>query len=258
MTTAWGGDSPGGPATSTAHHAGSAGANLNSVEAVKQAMTRGAPPQVPLDLPGETTIGVGLMRIADNLTRRVLPWQAALCPRAVEALHDVRSTMIQAKHNAFIAQMKSKLEEKVLGFMTRKEEEVDIWMEREIRSWQQFMLNGETDLTDFVKSDLARITDRAVAQDEAYRARELLIASQIDDHERDSTREQLVNFRRIVRSDSKGGPGAGKYASIEVRALQDSIAKAQSVTHKQVAKSNRDVTKYVRFDSISQRCIKCS
>jgi hypothetical protein len=196
-----------------------------------------------LNLPGETTIGVGLMRIADHLARKVLPWQAVLCPKAVETLHDVRLTMMQARHNAFIASMKSKLEEKVLGFMNKKEQEVDIWMEREIRSWQQFMLNDESDLTDFIKTDLARISDRAMAQDSAYRRRELLIASTIDDHERDSTREQLINFRRIVRSDQKGGTGAGNHASIEVRALQDSIAKAQSVTHKEVAKSNRDVTR---------------
>lgn len=241
ITTAWGPNSPGSASPKSLPNV----ANLDSVESVKRALARNASPQLPLDLPGETTIGVGLMRIADHLSRAVLPWQAVLCPRAVETLHDVRSTMIQARHNAFIAQMRAKLEEKVLGFISRKEEEVDIWMEREIRSWQNFMQTGETDLTDFVRRDLARITDRAIAQDEAYRSRELRIASAIDDHERDSTREQLVNFRRIVRADnSRGGvPGAGKYESIEVRALQDSIAKAQSVTHKQTAKANRDITK---------------
>jgi hypothetical protein len=34
-----------------------------------------------IEVPDETTIHVGLMRIADKLARLVLPWQAVLCPR---------------------------------------------------------------------------------------------------------------------------------------------------------------------------------
>lgn len=73
-----------------------------------------------IDVPEETTLSVGLMRIADKLSRLVLPWQAVLCPRAVETLFDLRQTMIQTKHVAFINQMKQKLEEKVMGFIKKK------------------------------------------------------------------------------------------------------------------------------------------
>ena len=87
--------------------------------------TAGGSSSVPqIDIPGETTISVGLMRIADKLARLVLPWQAVLCPRAVETLFDLRKNIIQSRHSAFIEQMKRKLEEKVLGFIKKKEEEV--------------------------------------------------------------------------------------------------------------------------------------
>lgn len=91
-----------------------------------------------------------------------------------------------------------------MSFISKKDEEVDIWIERELRSWKTFMEHDEVDLTEFIKNDLARITDRGVRQDEAYRRRELIIATTIDDHERDTTRDQLVTFRRICRADRQG------------------------------------------------------
>jgi hypothetical protein len=102
--------------------------------------------------------------VLTSLARRVLPWQAVLCPRAVETLRDLRQGIIQSKHAAFISQMKQKLEEKVLGFISKKEEEVDIWMDREIKNWQMVMSKDETDLIEFIKKDLKRITDRAALQ----------------------------------------------------------------------------------------------
>lgn len=196
----------------------------------------------PVSVPDEATINVGLMRVADNLARKVLPWQAVLCPRAVETLHDLRQITIQNKHNAFIDQMKAKLEEKVMAFIKKKDEEVEIWIEKEVKSWQQVMKKDEVDLIDFIKRDLERISDRAAMQDKAYRARELTMATAIDDHERDSTREQLVNFRRIVRSNKELG-GENNSVAVELRALQDSMAKAQKLTHQQMKKNSRDIIK---------------
>lgn len=186
-------------------------------------------------------MSVGLMRIADKLARLTLPWQAVLCPRAVETLFDLRKNIIQSRHSAFIDQMKGKLEEKVMGFITKKEQEVEIWLENEVQSWRTFMSKDEADLTDYIKSDLIRISDRAAAQDEAYLYRELAIATALDDHERDSTREQLVSFRRICRAHSPGEEGP--QGAMEVKLLQDSIAKAQSVMHKKIATTNRHTVK---------------
>ena len=47
------------------------------------------------------------------------------------------------------------------------------------------MAKDEADLIDYIKDDLNRISDRTVKQDIAYRHRELAIATQLDDHERD-------------------------------------------------------------------------
>jgi hypothetical protein len=195
-----------------------------------------------IDLPGETTISVGLMRIADKLARLVLPWQAVLCPRAVETLFDLRKSIIQTRHVHFIEQMKLKLQEKVMGFIKKKEEEVEIWLENEIKSWSGFMDQGESDLTEYIKNDLSRMSDRAAAQDAAYLYRELAIATALDDHERDSTREQLISFRRICRAQHPG-TSPNEQTAMEVKLLQDSIAKAQSVINKKMATTRRKVVK---------------
>ena len=210
--------------------------------------TVGANNTLPVDVPGETTLSVGLMRIADKLARLVLPWQAVLCPRAVETLFDLRQTMIQTKHLAFIDQMKKKLEEKVMSFLQKKEEEVEIWLENEVRTWQEFMTKDETDLSDYIKADLKRISDRASKQDDAYRERETALATALDDHERDSTRQQLINFRRICRaaqpiSGSSNAELSSAQNAVEVRLLQDSISKAQQQMQKQITTTNRTVTR---------------
>ena len=58
------------------------------------------------------------------MATKILPWQAVLCPKAIETLRDVRQGIIHSKHVTFIHQMKNKLEEKVMGFVAKKEEEV--------------------------------------------------------------------------------------------------------------------------------------
>jgi hypothetical protein len=219
----------------------------------------GASTSAPIQMPTESSISVGIMRIADTLSRNVLPWQAVLCPKAVETLYDLRAVTTNAKHVTFITSMKEKLSDKVSSFMKKKEEEVEVWIEVERKAWATFMKNDETDLSDFIKRDLDRISSRAIAQDNAYRVRELEMATGIDDHERDGTRQQLINFRRIVQANNSGAdnankmfqsseidplvtPGAGeKNVAVEVRVLQDAIAKAQSVTQKKMTKAQRDV-----------------
>jgi hypothetical protein len=57
----------------------------------------------------------------------------------------------------------------------------------------------------------------------------------------DATREQLVNFRRIVRKSDKKAASAEE---LQIRALQDSIAKAQSLANKQFMANYRDVVRY--------------
>lgn len=39
---------------------------------------------------GDTAVAIGLMRIGEILTRKIIPWQGANCPRAVESLRDAR------------------------------------------------------------------------------------------------------------------------------------------------------------------------
>lgn len=190
-------------------------------------------------LQAETMISAGLMRVVDQLARKVLPWQAVLCPKAVESIYDLRMSLVQQRHNQFIIQMKQKLEEKVNNFLKRKEEEVDAWLKIETEKWQAFLAQDEVDLFDYLKADIKRLTDRALFQDAAYRIRELRMANELDDHERDQTRDQLTKFRRVVRA-SKQGQVVSKSLfeqeerSVEVQVLQDSIAKGQTSASKKV------------------------
>ena len=84
------------------------------------------------------------------------------------------------------------------------------------------------------------------------------MATLLDDHERglclslffhsylyitwisDSTREQLNTFRRIVRKSDKKAASAEE---LQIRALQDSIAKAQSVANRVATKNHRDIVR---------------
>ena len=197
----------------------------------------------PIAVPEETGISVGLMRIADSLSRRVLPWQAALCPRSIESLFDLRLSVMQNKHQQFMNQMKKKLSDKVENFIRKKDDEVDAWMQREIINWQSSMYKNDVDLTAFVKKDMDRVSDRGSAQEVAYFKREALMASELDDYERDATREQLNNFRRVVRkTDSKNKNVTA--SEMQMKALQESIARAQSLTTKETAKAQRYLISY--------------
>ena len=106
---------------------------------------------------GEAAVSMGLLRIADRLSRKVLPWQAQCCPRAVEQMRDYRMGVIQGKHADFVLRMKKQLQDKVVQFLAKKDEEVDFWMQKEIKVWMDAMNKQENDQTNFFQEDLARI-----------------------------------------------------------------------------------------------------
>jgi len=140
------------------------------------------------------------------------------------------------------------LEEKVNNFIITKEQEVELWLNQELQSWQAFLEKDETDLTEFIQTDLLRISVRAVEQEGSYRQRELLLANELDDFERDRTREQLINFRKIVRASKQAIPSNQSLFDqepkvVEVRVLQESIAKAKSSTQKKAITSSRSLIK---------------
>lgn len=182
-------------------------------------------------LPESTAITAGLLRIADILSRKVLPWQAAFCPRAVEHLRDGRSALVSQKHEGFIMRMTKQLEDKVLEFLNRKDEEVDTWVQLEVDKWQQAMLDEEDVQNEFYEEDEARLCKRTGSQEDAARMREMTLAAQLDEQEREATREQLVNFRRLCRTETKA----------DVRALHASIEGAKTKAAAQTTVSSRDL-----------------
>ena len=75
--------------------------------------------------------------------------------------------------------------------MIKKDEEVALWIEKELAAWGDAMQAQESDQTAFFLADLQRVAARTKSQETAYRRRELQMASSMDDKERDSTREQV-------------------------------------------------------------------
>ena len=189
-------------------------------------------PKSGIDLPTDTSVLIGLKNIADVLCRKVLPWQAAMCPRAVESLRDARQQIIHIKHVDFILKMKKQLEDKALLFIKKKEEEVDDWMDKEMIAWQQAMNLEETSQAEFIRKEADRINSRIDTQENARIFREREFASYIDDSERDSVRDQVVSFRKLLRSGN---------IKKDTRQLNASMSSAHCKASAQVSVSKRDL-----------------
>lgn len=179
-----------------------------------------SPTTVEVGLAGDSAVAMGLMRVADILARKVLPWQALTCPRAIECLRDSRLSLVLGKHAQFVDRMRLQLEGKVVAFLDKKDEEVAMWIQREMEVWKLAMTQQEADQSEFFRSDAERTQQRAAAQEGALKAREVALATELDDRERGNTREQLIKFRRLCRSE-------GVIHNAESRALQASFEVAQ-------------------------------
>lgn len=189
-------------------------------------------PKSGIDLPSDTSLLIGLKNIADILCRKVLPWQAAMCPRAVESLRDARQSIIHIKHVDFILKMRKQLEDKALLFIKKKEEEVDDWMEKEMIAWQQAMNLEETSQAEFIRKESGRIKFRIENEENARILREKLFASYVDDLERDSIREQVTTFRKLLRSGN---------ITNDTRLLNASMSSAYCKASAQSSVSRRDL-----------------
>jgi hypothetical protein len=214
------------------------GKKLTKEELMASGLPEGGIPK----LPGDAAITVGLMQVADALSRKILPWQAACCPRAVETMRDLRQSSIQVKHHEFMSKMAKQLEDKVMGFLNKKDIEIEKWMQNEIDSWNKTMIMGESGEVDFLRADKIRVLARIGKHEVMRQKRELSSASNIDEMERDTTREQLVNFRRLVRHD-EGNQASDQNA--EIRSLNASIASAQAKALAQQSVSVQDINRYL-------------
>jgi hypothetical protein len=188
-------------------------------------------------IPGDAAVSVGLQRIADNVSRKVLPWSALQCPRAVENIRDSRQNGVHAKHVEFLGKMAEQLENKVLDFIEKKEVEIDLWLERELLLWRDAMSNQETSQTLFFRNDKARNNIRVNVQDQAKAQRELWMAANLDERERDAVREQLANFRRICQNETA--------LTQDSRILNASIESAHNKATAQTSVNMRDVLRKI-------------
>lgn len=78
-----------------------------------------------------SNVSMGMIRTTDAICRKLLPWQAVCCPCAVEMFRDIRLQSLASQHEAFILRMTQQLENKVLEFIQRKDDEVDSWLQKE-------------------------------------------------------------------------------------------------------------------------------
>jgi hypothetical protein len=83
------------------------------------------------EMQSSSNVSMGMIRTADAICRKLLPWQAVCCPCAVEMFRDIRLQSLASQHEAFIVRMTQQLENKVLEFIQRKDDEVDRWLQKE-------------------------------------------------------------------------------------------------------------------------------
>jgi hypothetical protein len=190
------------------------------------------------NLPSMTAVSVGLLRIADSMTRKILPWQAAFCPRAVESLRDTRQSGIQDKHDAFIIKMTEQLENKVLSFIEKKDQEVDLWIQNEADKWSAVVQRDDSAQRDLISSEEVRILARSKRLQEGALWREHHSARIVDEKERESARDQLATFRRQCRADTENGS-----SDKDQKALYASMEAAQARTTAQRSLTMREVTR---------------
>jgi hypothetical protein len=98
------------------------------------------------------------------------------------------------------------------------------------------LISEEDSSNAFIARDLQRISDRASLHEDALKGREKVLASGIDDKERDIMREQLVNYRRLCRSDDAK-------ANVDIRVLQSNMDNAKARANNQVNISSREVAR---------------
>ena len=189
-------------------------------------------------IPGDAAVSVGLQRIADDVSRKVLPWSAVQCPGAVENIRDSRQNGVHAKHVEFLGKMAEQLENKVLECTEKKEGEIDLWLERELSLWRDAMSNQVTSQkTLFFRNDKARNNIRVNVQDQAKAQRKLWMAANLDERERGAVREQLTNFRRICQNETA--------LTQDSRILNASIESAHNKATAQTSVNMRDVLRKI-------------
>lgn len=165
--------------------------------------------------PKDSSVEMGLVRIIDVLARKILPWSACRCPQAVEALRDARASYVSKRHSEFISKMTTKLTEKVEQFLGSTDESVTKWIDEEMLQWKQTMSADDNISANFFKEEKLRISARIVQQEYAHQEREALVAIKIDDKEKDTTRDQLINFRKVCRSNTSNDDMRTLYSSID-------------------------------------------
>jgi hypothetical protein len=92
--------------------------------------------------------------------------------------------------------------------------------------------------SDFIDAEKRRIYDRTALQETASRHRDNVLARKIDNFERDATKDQLMNYRRLCRADSQAtAPETG------IRSLYSAVDTAQALILGQKKMILRDVAK---------------
>lgn len=197
---------------------------------------------------------VGLRRLADVLARQILPWQAVCCPRAIETLRDLRWDIIRQRHTSFMQRMKDQLQSKVMDFLTRKQEEVDHWVDTEVQAWQYSLTSEEKKMQQYLYQDSQRQAQRNTNQAEARGVREVEASLEVEDREREKTREQLIQFRRICQSGfvnseqtAEDEPNNNKSnqlkGSVEARMLKSNMEAARMKATSSLEVGNRERTR---------------
>jgi len=148
----------------------------------------------------QAVLSLHLSKVALSAVQHALPWQAVLCPRAVESLWIERFAIAQEKQVKFFDEMESRLKSKVEDFTQATKSDLKSWKDFEYQCFKKSIGADENSLEVFLQTETARQQLRLKGHKSRAGKLEFQEMSVADYNERDFTREQLVTFRVLCRA----------------------------------------------------------
>lgn len=107
-------------------------------------------------LQAEGIINAGLLKLSSKLCEDSLPYNSLRCPQAIETYFLSRIKVSYYLHKQFLGSMIEKLNDKILLFLSKKDEEINNWIDSDIKNWEVKKKFNDDEFQFFLKSDLQR------------------------------------------------------------------------------------------------------
>lgn len=149
-------------------------------------------------LQAEGIINAGLLKLSAKLCEDSLPYNALRCPQAIEAYLVNRIKVSYNLHKDFLNNMIEKLNEKIILFLHKKDDEINSWIDADIKNWEVKKKFNDDEFQFFLKSDLQRLAQKASNHTKTSQIREYTSANELDHCEREQTQLFILDFQNSI------------------------------------------------------------